>query len=536
MTTQVHNESTAKAVLRAVENHTGYDASRLTPDAELEADLGIDSVILEGVLGDLESELTLTRGLDRSCSTIGHLLQDAQEAITAEPAPSTTGDAENADESYEQNANRATGTTASGSSEFETMRNFGTDDDPDLFGKARRFAEHRRAREEAHLYWYGMPSRGRLSGSGVFLDTLTGQERDYLMFASNNYLGLANDPRVAEAIGDAASTYGATNTGCRIIGGTTSLHLELERRLAVLKGRESCIVFPGGYSANLGTISALAGPSDTVIADKLNHMSIVDGSRLSGARRMTFQHNDMESLEQRLAAVSATGGGSLVVVDGVFSMHGDICPLPALRELTKAYGARLLVDDAHSTGVLGRTGSGTAEHFGVKGEIDLEVGTMSKALAGIGGFLVGDDEVVEYLRYYAHSYVFGATVPAPVVAGLVASIEILQNEPERIERLWGNIRRLRTALRADGFDLENTESAILPVVIGDDELALRVGREVRARGMFCQTVVFPGVPEGDARLRISVTAEHDHQQLDQAADIVREAAAAAGFDPSARPV
>lgn len=244
---------------------------------------------------------------------------------------------------------------------------------------------------------------------------------------------------------------------------------------------------------------------------------------------MAFAHNDVESLERRLREAAARPGGVLVAVDGVFSMHGDICPLPVLVEMTRRYGARLLVDDAHATGVLGGTGAGTAEHFGLKGAPDLELGTMSKALAGIGGFVAGDGDVIEYLRYYADSYVFAATLPAPVVAGLIVSLEILQAEPGRLGRLWQNIRRLRSRLISDGFDLERTESAILPVVVGDEPTALALGREVRRRGMFCQTVVFPGVPLGQARLRISVTADHVSRDLDEAADIVRDAADVIGF-------
>lgn len=411
------------------------------------------------------------------------------------------------------------------------MKDFGPDGSKDLFHKTARFAEHRRTMEEQRLYWYGMASMGRLSGRGIYHDSQTGLDREFLLFSSNNYLGLAGDCRVVAAIADAAGTYGATNTGCRLISGTTSLHLELERRLANFKGRESCILFPGGYAANLGVISALVGPNDRVITDKLSHMSMIDGAKLSGSRRQSFRHNDVASLERHLCATQGLEGGTLVAVDGVFSMHGDICPLPQLLEVTRAHGVRLLVDDAHATGVLGRTGAGTAEHFGLSAGPDLEVGTMSKALAGIGGFVVGDGDVIEYLRYYADSYVFAATIPAPVVAGLIASLEILIAEPERIERLWRNIHRLRQRLLSDGFDLENSASAILPVVVGGERMTLALGSEVRRRGLFCQTVVYPGVPLGQGRLRISVTSDHQDEDLDAAADIIRDAAEAVGFAP-----
>ncbi|MBB3050416.1 glycine C-acetyltransferase [Prauserella isguenensis] len=536
------DETRTKTVLGVIAEHTGYSLEELGEDAVLEDELGIDSLMREWVLADLETRFQLPKSLDREAATVGDIVAGVSALVaTMDGIPPATMPDLPAAEGHAVGA--ASGVcAASGDGETtsdgdttkpgETMKDFGPDGDADLFAKAARFADHRRRRETDQLYWYGMPSSGRLTGRGVYHDMQVGRSAEYLVFASNNYLGLANDPRVADAIADAARSFGATNTGSRIIGGTTELHLELERRLAEFKGRDACIVFPGGYSANLGTISALAGPADHVLSDSLNHMSLVDGAQLAGARRLSFAHNNMQALEQRLQQVAERPGGTLVAVDGVFSMHGDVCPLPELVELTRRYGARLLVDDAHSTGVLGSTGSGTAEHFGMKGEVDLEVGTMSKALAGVGGFVVGEAEVINYLRYYAHSYVFAATTPAPMVAGLIASLEILQKEPALLEGLWRNIRRLRDRLRADGFDLENSESAILPVVVGDEDVALRFGREVRARGMFCQTVVYPGVPIGQARLRISVGVEHTDADLDAAADIVRDSADAIGFDRS----
>ncbi|MGH3417678.1 MAG: aminotransferase class I/II-fold pyridoxal phosphate-dependent enzyme, partial [Actinocrinis sp.] len=222
------------------------------------------------------------------------------------------------------------------------------------------------------------------------------------------------------------------------------------------------------------------------------------------------------------------GAGTLVVTDGVFSMHGDICELPEIVRLAKHYGARVLVDDAHATGVLGEHGTGTAEHFGLKGQVDLELGTMSKALAGMGGFVVGDEDVIEYLRYYADSYVFAATIPAGVAAGLIAAIDVMESEPQRISSLWSNIRLLRSTLREAGLDLEDTNSAILPIVIGDERTTMEMGRAVRDRGLFCQTVVFPGVPLGQGRLRVSVTSEHTVEDLLQAAEIFVDAARETG--------
>jgi glycine C-acetyltransferase len=379
-----------------------------------------------------------------------------------------------------------------------------------------------------------MPLESACRNRAVIYDDITGKRREFLMFASNNYLGLANHPRVVEAICDAVRAYGATNTGCRLIGGTNVVHKELERRLARFKGREACIVYPSGYSANLGSISALAKKNDAVLIDKYNHMSILDGCKLSGAARKIYQHNDMADLERILERLRDQVDGVLIVTDGVFSMHGDICKLPDICRLASRHGAKVLVDDAHSTGVLGARGSGTAEHFGLKGEVDLELGTMSKALAGLGGFVVGDEAVIEYLRFYSNSYAFAANIPAATAAGLIAALDVLEAEPERLQMLWRNIRHLKQHLTRAGFDLGESDSAVIPVVIGDDAVALRLGRAVRERGMFCQTVVYPGVSVGDARLRISVSSEHTPEDLDLAAEIILDAAREVHFDPRAR--
>jgi glycine C-acetyltransferase len=372
-----------------------------------------------------------------------------------------------------------------------------------------------------------MPLESTCTNKAIIYDEVAGKSREFLMFGSNSYLGLSAHPQVISAIQDAAGRYGATNTGCRIIAGSNVLHLELERKLAKLKGRESCIVYPSGYSANLGAISALVGRNDLVFTDNINHMSIQDGCKLSGASRKLYAHS-LSSLEKSLAKYADQPGGKLIVTDGVFSMHGDIVDLPRLVKLADQYGARVLVDDAHSTGVLGATGSGTTEHFNMKGQVDLEMGTLSKSLSGLGGFICADEEIVEYLRFYSNSYVFAATIPAPVAAGVIASIDVMINEPQRLKQLWHNIRYIRSKLLNLGFDLENSDSAIIPIVVGNDRITLDFGRAVRARGLFCQTVVFPGVAVGDARLRMSITSEHTQENLDRACEILTDAALEVG--------
>ena len=499
-----------ETVLNTAMRHTHYGRHQLDLDADFESELGVDSVILTSIIADVANALGLPDDVTEvgSATTLRKLVAEF-EGARAGAAPT------------------AAGTGWDGRS----MKDFMEERDPDLFAKARSFAAYRRKREQDQLYWYGMPLQSRSQNRAVIYDELAGREREFLMFASNNYLGLANHPKVVDAICDATRTYGATHTGSRIIGGTNRLHKELERRLAAFKKRPACAVFPGGYSANLGVISGLVKNYDALVIDKLNHMSIVDGCKLSGGVRKIFQHNDMADLERVLQRCEGQVMGKLIVVDGVFSMHGDVCNLPEIVKLAKAYDARVLVDDAHATGVLGATGSGTAEHFGLKGQVDLELGTMSKTLAGMGGFVVGEEEVIDYLRFYANSYVFAANIPAGVAAGLIASIDVIESEPERIERLWTNIRMLRDLLVQAGFDLESSESAILPIVVGDERKAMEMGRAVRARGLFCQTVVFPGVSLGDARLRISVTSEHTAEDLETAAGIFVEAGRETGVLP-----
>jgi glycine C-acetyltransferase len=525
-------DTVLETVLAAAGRHTAYQRHQLPVDADLESELGIDSVLLASVVADAARRLGLAESLaDGLTDSLGATtlrglataLRTARDAtpppVPPAPAPAPTTDA------------GPTGATPEWDS--RSMKDFVEERDPDLFAKTRGFATYLRRRKAEHLYWYGMPLRSRCGNRAVIFDELTGREREFLMFASNNYLGLANHPQVIEAICDATRTYGATHTGSRFIGGTNTLHKELERRLAAFKQRPACVVYPGGYAANLGAISALVKSYDTLVVDRLNHMSIVDGARLSGGIRKIYQHNDMADLERILKRADDRSGGRLIVADGVFSMHGDLCDLPEIVRLAKEHDARVLIDDAHATGVLGERGSGTTEHFGLKGEVDLELGTMSKALAGMGGFVVGEEEVIEYLRYYSNSYVFAANIPAGVAAGLIAAIDVIEAEPDRITRLWSNIRFLHGQLADAGFDLENTRSAILPLVVGDERRAMEMGRAVRARGLYCQTVVFPGVPLGDARLRVSVTCEHTRQDLENAAGIFVEAARETGVLPSA---
>ncbi|MDT8997740.1 aminotransferase class I/II-fold pyridoxal phosphate-dependent enzyme [Paucibacter sp. APW11] len=510
-----------QVIRTVVRTHSQYDDSELLPTALLQEDLGIDSIMLAAIVADLNKIFAPSKQLrPDEFDTLDSLIRKFASLELPQIRPvDLPQEPERHRPQQEGGAAKANETDAA-----LTMRDFVGDSSPDPFAKTERFAAFLHSRQQQGLFWYGMASKGLCSNRAVIHDEYEGRDREFLLFASNNYLGLANEPRVLEAIIRTTRSHGATNTGSRLIGGTTDLHKELEYRLAQLKGREDCIVFPSGYSANLGAISALLGPNDLAITDMYNHMSIQDGCKLSGAQKRIFAHNDMASLEEVLQRSQDRRGGRMIVVDGVFSMHGDIVKLPELVRLAKHYGARVLVDDAHSTGVLGASGSGTTEHFGMKGEADLEVGTMSKALGGQGGFIAGDKRVIDYLRFYANSYVFAATIPAPVAAGLIESISLMQTEPQRLAALWDNIRYLKSRLDALGFNTEHSDSAIIPVVIGNEQRAMELGRSVRRRGMFCQTVVFPGVAVGDARLRISVMSSHTREDLDEAVRILREAA------------
>jgi glycine C-acetyltransferase len=522
-------------VCRIFANHSGYNPADMDLEAGYESDLGIDSVTYTSAVAELlaifhlaaDTELPDTETLAEIVAFFEQVVpRNVVNDIASQTLQGSVADI--AIRGTEQpQPNRPSDAVSALDGDPRTMRDFVGVRHPDIFHKTQAFSEFYRKKKANNLYWYGMPLESGCKNRAIIFDEVSGKSREFLMFGSNSYLGLSNHPAVIQAIQDAAKAYGATNTGCRLIAGSNVLHLELERKLAKLKKRDDCIVFPSGYSANLGTISALTSMHDLVFTDAINHMSIQDGCKLSGAQRKIYDHS-LNHLEKALARYADHPGGKLIVTDGVFSMHGDIVDLPRLVAMAKRYGARVLVDDAHSTGVLGKTGSGTSEHFNMKGQVDLELGTMSKALSGLGGFVCGDADVIEYLRFYAHSYVFAATIPAHVAAGVIASIDVMLAEPSRLEKLWDNIYYFRNKLLKVGFDLENSDSAIIPIVVGDDQLALAFGRAVRARNMFCQTVVFPGVSVGDARLRISVTSEHTLEDLDEAFAILVDAAQEVG--------
>ncbi len=334
-----------------------------------------------------------------------------------------------------------------------------------------------------------------------------------IMIGSNNYLGLTNHPKVKEAAIEAVRKYGTGCAGSRFLNGTLDIHVKLEEKLAMFMRKEAALVFSTGFQVNLGVISALVGKDDVVVIDKMDHASIVDGCRLSYGEVKRFRHNDMSDLERILS--ENNGRGKLIVVDGVFSMEGDIINLPEVVNITKRYGARLLVDDAHGIGVLGKTGRGTAEHFGLEKDVDLIMGTYSKSLASIGGFIAGDSDVIHYIKHFARSLIFSASPPPASVAAVSAALDIIESEPERIERLWRNTNKMLKGFKELGFDLGPSETPIIPIIVGEDETAFKFVMMLQEEGIFANVAVSPAVPPGKALIRTSYMATHTEEQLNR---------------------
>jgi glycine C-acetyltransferase len=342
--------------------------------------------------------------------------------------------------------------------------------------------------------------------------------------ASNNYLGLANHPKLKEAAIAAIGKFGAGTGAVRTISGTLDMHMELERRIAAFKHVEACVVFQSGFTANAGTVSAVLGKEDHIISDELNHASIIDGCRLSRAKIHVFPHADVAVAEEKLAALVGVPGRKLLITDGVFSMDGDIGPLPALCALAEKYGAIMMVDDAHSSGVLGRNGRGTVDHFGLHGRVDIQVGTLSKAVGVLGGYVCGTRDFIEYLYHRARPFLFSTSHPPAVTAACLAAFDLLESEPERIEALWANTRYFKEELAKLGFDTGRSETPITPIFVGEAAAAHAFSKALFEEGLFATGIGFPTVPQGRARIRTIVTATHTREQLDRALEILARVA------------
>jgi 8-amino-7-oxononanoate synthase len=351
--------------------------------------------------------------------------------------------------------------------------------------------------------------------------------RRMIMIGSNNYLGLTNHPKVKEAAIEAIKKYGTGCAGSRFLNGTLDIHVKLEEKLARFMRKEAALIFSTGFQVNLGVISALVGKDDVVIIDKMDHASIIDGCRLSFGEVRKFRHNDMNDLERVLKEYEAKD--KLVVVDGVFSMEGDIASLPEIITLARKYGARVMVDDAHGIGVLGQSGRGTAEHFGLEDDIDLIMGTYSKSLASIGGFIAGSVDVIHYIKHCARSLIFSASPPPASVASVSAALDIIENEPERREALWRNTKKMFNGFNELGFEVGPSQTPIIPIVVGENHNAFIMAMMLQEEGIFANVAVSPAVPNGRALIRTSYMATHTDEQLDRVLEAFKKIGKKLGY-------
>ena len=351
---------------------------------------------------------------------------------------------------------------------------------------------------------------GSAQGARIIVDG-----KDVLNFCSNNYLGLANHPRLVEAAQESTKKYGVGPAAVRSIAGTTDLHVQLEQRLARFKGAEDVITFQSGFTANLGTISALVGKEDVIFSDRLNHASIIDGCRLSGAKIVAYEHNDPGALEDTIKEHASSYRRSLIITDGVFSMDGDIAPLPALVEVAKKYDVLLMVDDAHGEGVLGKGGRGIVDHFGLHGQVDIEIGTMSKAFGVVGGIVAGDKVIIEWLRQRGRPFLFSSAVTAPDAAACLAAVDLLEESTELVDKLWDNAKYFKAEMKKLGFDTGVSETPITPVMLGEAPLAQQFSRDLFEEDVFAMAIGFPTVAKGKARIRVMISASHDRDDLGQ---------------------
>ncbi|HXZ28114.1 MAG TPA: glycine C-acetyltransferase [Terriglobales bacterium] len=350
--------------------------------------------------------------------------------------------------------------------------------------------------------------------------------RHVINLASNNYLGLTTHPKLREAALAATKKYGVGSGAVRTIAGTMRIHMELEEKIARFKGVEACVVFQSGFAANAGTVSAVLGKEDFIVSDELNHASIIDGARLSKAKILVFRHKDMAHAEEQLASVKNEPGRKLLITDGVFSMDGDVGPLPALCDLAEKYGAIMMVDDAHASGVLGRNGRGTIDHFNVHGRVDIQVGTLSKAIGALGGYVCGTRDLIDFLYHRARPFLFSTSHPPSVAATCIAAFEVLEQEPERIERLWENTRYWKKELAGLGYNIggvntPKSETPITPIILGEGKTTMEFSRALFREGVLGTGITFPTVPEGKARVRTIMTATHTRDELDRALEVLK---------------
>jgi len=381
--------------------------------------------------------------------------------------------------------------------------------------KIAQFQDANAIREKG-LYPYFRPIE-----SGQDTEVMIDHKR-VLMFGSNSYLGLTSHPKIKEASKKAIDKYGTGCAGSRFLNGTLDIHIELENRLATYVGKEAAVLFSTGFQVNLGVLSCISGRNDYLILDEYDHASLIDGSRLSFSKVIKYAHNNMADLERKLSILPEEAV-KLIVVDGIFSMEGDIVKLPEIVELSKKYGANIMVDDAHSLGVIGHKGAGTASHFGLTDDVDLIMGTFSKSLASLGGFIAADATTIDYLKHRARSLMFSASMTPASVASVIAALDIIESEPERIQKLWDNTNYAMKLLLEEGFDLGPTESPILPIYVRDNDKTFLVTKYLQEAGIFVNPVVSPAVPSDSSLLRFSLMATHTFEQIDEAIEKIIKA-------------
>ncbi len=381
----------------------------------------------------------------------------------------------------------------------------------DLFDKCFNFTLAKELQEQGWYPYFKAIQSG--ADSEVVIDGQT-----LIMVGSNNYLGLTQEPRVKEAAIKAVNDFGSGCTGSRFLNGTLSLHVELEEKLADFMKTDAALIFSTGFQTNLGTISTVVGKDDIIYTDRNNHACILDGCRLSFGRIVKYKHDNMPDLE-RLLAASNQDSGKLIVTDGVFSMEGNLSNLPEIVNLAKKYNARVMVDDAHSIGVFGKHGRGTAEHFGLEDEVDLKMGTFSKSFASLGGFIVGNAKVVDYIKHHARALIFSASMPPASLASVLAALDIIQKEPERRERLWEIVRKMKTAFDELGFDTCNSESPVVPIVIGEMMDTFVFWKRLFENGVFANPAIPPAVASGKSLIRTSYMATHTDEELNKVIDV-----------------
>lgn len=370
--------------------------------------------------------------------------------------------------------------------------------------------------KEAGLYPYFRPIE-----SGQDTEVIIDGKR-VLMFGSNSYLGLTNHPKIKEASKRAIDKYGTGCAGSRFLNGTLDIHIELENRLANYVDKEAAVLFSTGFQVNLGVLSCITGRNDYLILDEYDHASLIDGSRLSFSRVIKYAHNDMADLQRKLS-ILPEDSVKVIAVDGIFSMEGDIVKLPEIVALADQYGANIMVDDAHSLGVIGHNGAGTASHFNLTNEVDLIMGTFSKSLASLGGFIASDAATIDYLKHRARALMFSASMPPASVASVIAALDIIESEPERIEKLWANTNYAMRLLVDEGFDLGPTESPILPIYVRDNDKTFMVTKHLQDAGIFVNPVVSPAVPSDSSLLRFSLMATHTFEQIEEAVEKITKA-------------